>query len=1362
MSSEYQTWIRHIQVLNFNSVLNSLQNLVICKNNDESNKYLFKILLHLAHSADKCKKQQLSKEIEIFKITKIICENLSIVSDKDKFYSAIYFIIQYLLSKQYFEEAKIISSYLFPGKILSANNSYKTKEYYQIVTLWQVELFKKLDLITTNNNSEKAILNDEFLFCLKFLLQILDYCDENVCYTFKIAESFIKKLINIPMLIAFPSVLQIFQHLSNYFTELKKYPLINAYHYIIFMFGQIFLKRNDCINNSDNLSYFRQIDILFIEPFKSSPEIYHCYKIFREFTINLFETNYMSKDIGKIRIKKCFDSFEAVLQKYGKDNKSLTETLMAVANSFETLFGNLEGLVAKQLMDVNITYDDIVYIGDFVKKVYSILRNRKLPVNYSCASCSDPNACKVKTDMYKASITTFTYLRVISRCNKTSISEKMFLLAKDLLDEMVSVFNELEQIGCKYSVALWNLCGKMIFNIGLITESKYPEELENLYKVLCKQIVCFDGLDSKISSFGLQYPVSTALTRLCNSYFNREIYRKAMFYTAYNALVSINESKKKKACDMWATIKLKNIDSVEIQELTMIKCLKTDADIIKELGITVNIHQYNLADLCLRELKSLFPVQSNIIIAMKKTLEELESVENSLYYGQGVLLLSFHALQFEKREIISDYILKAIVKLTNSKSKSFSSQCILANLNFFRVLEKLYVRKQAITEQIEDANFTVKAFQTFKSKQENEEDSEEKDEIVPTYGGINIEEDNRCANELREVLSIWDSCFQKNLSSVVNDWEPKFTLETIMICGEYCRLYKFNDVEEKTWRLAYKLATALQDFTTCVYVTSRCLSLRCINDKWISDAEKQVEKLKHSTKIPDTDSVTLFWLSLADFYLDCKKIKEAKQLLKKVKVMPNFDILGNYKLYIYYVDIQFRNFYILNEKASQEDYSNLLVQAHYLLISLHDIIAIDPRRFWTVRNLLFVCEQLFEVNINIIIPMVSLLSFREITAHMTFGLTLAQKYGFTLRIAQYLKYFCYIDLLRLHAENCETRLQDLEHILCLENFKKSMNTKFANMKIDPKISNTVTFREAVHDPVSLSKNSASPELKKKLFTLPEFLRHTPHCQCFICNNINYQYLSFSCVHIRAQLYSLLKYKREAEQYFHGAFKIKSNINERDLDTHRQYKSYKWCRHQNIIVDFIWYLLDFSLYIVDFEPEDKDDALALIEEALNVASQNDLDKHCITVYATELYYQHFVYNLPQDKLCKYTIIENSTDIPITITNQPSTGCVTPKQHIEKTARNPRRRKTPPAVPIVNIVDLSDEENDIGNSLLPKSPPIIQPTKTRTRARNVRRKILVDEVDDKEETSKLTRTRSMKSKEKEEETKPTRSRSMRLKN
>lgn len=71
-------------------------------------------------------------------------------------------------------------------------------------------------------------------------------------------------------------------------------------------------------------------------------------------------------------------------------------------------------------------------------------------------------------------------------------------------------------------------------------------------------------------------------------------------------------------------------------------------------------------------------------------------------------------------------------------------------------------------------------------------------------------------------------------------------------------------------------------------------------------------------------------------------------------------------------------------------------------------------------------------------PIYSLLSYREIFLHLINGLQFAQKSCMTLRIAEFLKYYCYIFLLRGQTEEVEAKLQDLEHILCLEEFQASM------------------------------------------------------------------------------------------------------------------------------------------------------------------------------------------------------------------------------------------------------------------------------------------------------------------------------------
>lgn len=160
-------------------------------------------------------------------------------------------------------------------------------------------------------------------------------------------------------------------------------------------------------------------------------------------------------------------------------------------------------------------------------------------------------------------------------------------------------------------------------------------------------------------------------------------------------------------------------------------------------------------------------VDINVSVNINYGLFLSESMDDDLSYAQGVLMLCFNALQLVNREFIADHISKAIVKLKSHKPRTPGNQCLLANLIFFSILEKFYARKKAINKQMDDANFTIKAFKALKSEHD-EVENENKDEIVPTYGGISIEEDSRCAKELKDIVMMWD-CLQKHVVSFIKD-----------------------------------------------------------------------------------------------------------------------------------------------------------------------------------------------------------------------------------------------------------------------------------------------------------------------------------------------------------------------------------------------------------------------------------------------------------------------------------------------------------------------------------------------------------------------------------------------------------------
>lgn len=170
-------------------------------------------------------------------------------------------------------------------------------------------------------------------------------------------------------------------------------------------------------------------------------------------------------------------------------------------------------------------------------------------------------------------------------------------------------------------------------------------------------------------------------------------------------------------------------------------------------------------------------------------------------------------------------------------------------------------------------------------------------------------------------------------------------------------------------------------------------------------------------------------------------------------------------------------------------------------------------------------------------------------------------------------------------------------------------------------------------PISLSKNSASPELRKNQFFIPKFCEHSPFCQCFFCTNLEYLYLIFSYNHLQAQFFCTLKYVNEAERFFYEASKIKLKIEELDIDSTRKFQDYQWKPPKKYTFDCLLFLLDFNTFIVKFKPNKKNRALNLIDEAYKIATESNLNKYCVASYAIEIYIQHNVNELLLSNLSK---------------------------------------------------------------------------------------------------------------------------------
>ncbi|XP_011860366.1 PREDICTED: uncharacterized protein LOC105557668 [Vollenhovia emeryi] len=149
---------------------------------------------------------------------------------------------------------------------------------------------------------------------------------------------------------------------------------------------------------------------------------------------------------------------------------------------------------------------------------------------------------------------------------------------------------------------------------------------------------------------------------------------------------------------------------------------------------------------------------------------------------------------------------------------------------------------------------------------------------------INVKKDTNLKLYLQNCLKKWKQLFSRYFKKIVKDWEPKLILCMLITAGEYARLYRYEDCEAEIWTLAYKLALEIND-RTIIYTTSRCISLRQIDYDWITTAKEHVVKYRDSKDEDVIATISTFWISLADIYFECGKVRNYKCNLKRANIL---------------------------------------------------------------------------------------------------------------------------------------------------------------------------------------------------------------------------------------------------------------------------------------------------------------------------------------------------------------------------------------------------------------------------------------------------------------------------------------------
>ncbi|XP_076171229.1 uncharacterized protein LOC143148617 isoform X2 [Ptiloglossa arizonensis] len=1278
IEGKIKKWIQLIQTEKLDIVRQDIQVNVLPNLKEKVNKHIFKLLLYLSHTADKCDKQNCTIGKEIHKLTCLLCSLLIEIPDSNKFVSSLFHIVRCLLVLCMYKEASDVCAYL-ETEALCYSHANVSDILIKIAYLWYNAVNNAFLIL------QKDPLNVEYYYELKDIikheLQIIEITHKNYTkhllvkislYLDKIAS--INKEPNTCFTDFYVFIIEYLNLTKIFLNEDEKYVISRQMLHIV--------SKIACENVNEKClkSVIEVLDTLsnyFKTTLKEDEECYQCFQQFQSLYHVLMKPVECLVENNAKSIHGMCDNYVKIAKQYGYKGciKWMTFSIVQV---LEPLFMYWETCIktGKKLFLENGILLEVMNLVAHINICFIKQRSDK------CKSCQNKD-CMVKRDIYNAVVIKIRCVNLISKLATNDLSQDICRLARKFLEQNIAYIYEMKECKCKCWMYLWSTCSALIYNLGIMSECIYEESV-SLFSLLCTSIIQFEGVQQKSQYINLQNPICFTLHRLCSLHYNHGMYREAMTVSALNALLSYNDSNSK-AFRMWANIKHKSMTSKEIMEMTILTCLKSDKAKIEELGFSIELSQYELVEICLREAKGLQEAKVNLSGAIYKVLDEMTILDvTPIQYARVVQMLVYHLLNFDYEKDTLD-CLKYAISILKQLETNNSVLCLQANLEFYTFVSQLHTISKKTQMEMENTRFALHAPKL------SEIGENESRDVVPAYTMINIKEDCRLEMYLQAPLKKWNKCLVQNIEEIAKNYEPMITLHTLIIAGEYAHLYRYQECEINIWKLAYKLAFKLQDNRAIIYVTGRSITLRHINHKWITIAKELAIKLKDTNDEDLTYAIAIFWISLSDFYFECNIFDEARNLLNESRKLSGISFFSNVAVYLYSLDRILYNCYLYKEEITHEEYVQYIVETLYTMVNLNEELL--ARKWKHQDKHLFGFDILLSATVNLSLRMNSLLSFREIGAHLVRRLKTAQTLGATIRVAEILKSLCYIDLSRSQLSDCEVKLQALEHILNIETFTASMNNNSTKAASENVLLTPIRAVDPIRD---IPQNDASPILKNKVFDLPEFLCHTD-CNCYVCQNVSYHYLVLTSTHIRAQLYALQQNFAASLQHFHGAFKINKSLMKTVkimLEEKRQYLTWK----QDKIINTICLAIQLcDIYKLKGHP-----IYMSVKELM-------LDNRFQKIFDSIDYSTFTVPESSNINISKYVQTFKTEE----------TICFTPTINNINRTKKPitlRRNRTPPLLKLTKVsMNFSDDEDN--NS----SPPSGQ-RRTKLRSKLTKRKIL----------------------------------------
>ncbi|XP_012278117.1 uncharacterized protein LOC105698439 [Orussus abietinus] len=1277
--SKIASWTELLVQEKLNEVAADIMKTVTAKPDAQLNRALFRLLLHLAHVADKCIKKNLEIGKDIWFLSIRICSTLVDIPDTSKFLASIYHISRCLMEMGLYKEAIEVCDYMFPGKLVRVTSNIERTIYSKTAMVWHMKADQMTQQLTETVDKQTI---EKLLIIIKYELQILRHANEHYSKPVLSNSQYYVDRVKVLCQNTKPTIYNMFCNgiidcLQQLNISVEIDDEIIVYRYVISFINKISEGKTTITDTKAAHDTLKRACAAFENCFATNIKCHRHFQVYKRICLELVKpVDFLDKNLAKV-IKNIVTEMEMNLEKFDKKQHVPMWTAYKIAELLQSLFNYWENSVKNGIESIITTQDVLYAIVRLILCISSIIDCQ----TGLCRTCP-VGKCKAKRDVFNGSAIRTRCLGFISIVLSKSLSQMNASTARELIEENIRAVIELKDVGCLEWIPLWIPSGTVLYNLGFIYERICYEESVSLYSLLCTCIVHLEGIGTSSTHLKLSASygssMSCALHHLTSVHFNNKKYREAMTTCALNGLLTYTEENSK-AFRMWASIKHKNKDPDKNSALSMLGYLRMNSESLKEIGVQINLEQYDLPQLCLREIKGLQGFRSNLMPALIVAVNELEQCKvNPMQYGLGVLLLGYHSFGWPNVCSISMYFRKAVSKLKEEQAVTSTHLLLQVSFQFFDFLDELQkIRVQTQTE-MESAKYALYARQLSEDLSDALVDS-----VVPAYTRINVKENAWLKSDLTNILLRWGK-YVKNVSNRINQqWESEIAFGLVAVIAEYCRLHRFEEEEVQALKIAFSLADALPNRCALLSVVSRAIMSRHIDAKWIAAAQETVESLKDTDNEQDSLAVAEFFFNLADFNFEIGKCEEATKLFNNAIDRTGFELVNNSPTYLLGIDVILRNYTLHSEGIDQRKCLAYMVRSLYSMIGLANYPI--PVTWSFSADQLYSYDILLSATCNLALRMNALLTFREISMHLVVRLNSAQKLGATLRVAECLKMLCFLDISRARVEDCEVKLQGLEHILGTEDVSPSTNSTTSLEFMSEKFLVDLTRNARIE------QNDASPVLRRKPYIPPAFLEHV-NCDCYKCTNIAYQHLVFSSTHIRAQLYALQQQSKLATLFFLGAYQLRMRLLKKESTLqHVRNLHYK-------MVEYVQFLLDYARFLIIDSPEELEGPFSFITEAFNVCLNYRLQSHPIYFTVKEFALEmRFLSQYDERNDAKFTVShvdEAGSNYESESEKNKSTAlCVTPttaKRNIKP--KSIRRIKSPPILKLTapGAPDSEDED------------------------------------------------------------------------